>query len=373
MKKLKRLFALAVVLVVLLIGAAVYFSDDLVREAIEIAGTESMGVATAVGDVDLGWVRDSCEFRNIAVDNPEGFQSSIFLKVGSVSLAQAVPSFLADEIVVPRLEIADIAVHLETDGSKTNFDPIIANIQGVSSFDSAESQASGSTDETPSAPSTEEDEPEAGSSSSRGGGGKQLLIEKLIISNLHVSCIVLTGIGEAVPVEIDIPRIELDNLRSDDTKGSLADNVGSIVLTVLSVVQQTVASQLPGAIARSLTASLEGLASEIPLLGGLTNELGLKAGPIRERLEALTSGAGAMKEVLKGAEDLIPAGVKKLPVDLKKLPIDVKKLGGGLLPGGARRIEEDVKKTLKKGVEKDIKKELKKVQKGLRGLLGGGG
>lgn len=318
MKRLKRLFVLFLLLVVIAVGGVVYYSDSIVREAMEQAGTASLGVDTSVGNVDLGWVRDSCEFNDIVVANPEGFRSEIFLSVGRISLAQAVPSFLSDAIVIPRLEVADISIFLETDGSNTNFDPIIQSIQGGSRV--------------------EESSGEIEVSDPSSGVGKQLTIEKLVITNLHVSCLVRTPLGEAVPIEIDIPEIELDNLRSDDTQGTLVDNVGSIVLTVLSVVQQTVRSQLPAAIARSLTASLDGLAAKIPMLGGLTEELAAKAAPIAEQIKALSQGAETIQDFIKGATEGLPQGVDGLTNDAKK----------------------------------EAEKAAEKAKKALRGLLGGG-
>lgn len=333
MKRLKRLFVLFLLLIVIVVGGVVYYSDSIVREAMEQAGTASLGVDTTVGNVDLGWVRDSCEFNDIVVANPEGFRSETFLSVGRISLAQAVPSFLSDAIVIPRLEIADISIFLETDGSNTNFGPIIQSIQGVNRVEEDPDES----DSSSAAPSDSETSESSPSSSSSDGGGKQLTIEKLVITNLHVSCLVRTLLGEAVPVEIDIPEIELDNLRSDDTKGTLADNVGSIVLTVLSVVQQTVRSQLPAAIARSLTTSLDGLAAKIPMLGGLTEELAVKAAPIAEQIKVLSQGAETVHDVIKGAAEDLPQSVDSI---------------------------EDAKKEAEKVAEK--------AKKALRGLLGGG-
>ena len=340
MRRLKRLLVLLVVVILVAAIGIAYYSDSLVRKAMEEAGTTSLGVATTVGKVDLGWVRDSCEFNELAVANPEGFRSAEFLSVGRISVAQAVPSFLSDKIIVPYLEITDISVFLETDGSSTNFEPIIQNIQGKS----------GGASETESAPAASQPSSTSAASSepsgSSEGGGRQLTIKKLVIKNLHVSCLVQTPLGEAVPVLIDIPTIELDNLRSDDTQGTLVDNVGSIVLTVLSVVQQTVQSQLPGAIARSLTASLDGLAGSIPMLGGLTEELASKAGPIKEQFEALSTGARAVQDALKKAGGSLPEEI------------------GGLTKGKLPGTKEDAEKT--------VKKARKAAEGALRGLLGGG-
>jgi uncharacterized protein YoxC len=82
---------------------------------------------------------------------------------------------------------------------------------------------------------------------------------------------------------------------------------------------------------------LDGLAAKIPMLGGLTEELAVKAAPIAEQIKVLSQGAETVHDVIKGAAEDLPQSVDSI---------------------------EDAKKEAEKVAEK--------AKKALRGLLGGG-
>lgn len=125
MKKL--LIGLVVVLAV--IGAGVFYLasslDDLVKTAIEKAGSKATGVPVTVASVKITASEGKGVVRGLTIGNPPGFSSPSALRLGEVALILDVGSLTKDPIVIRSIQISAPEITYELDKNGTG------NIQAI--------------------------------------------------------------------------------------------------------------------------------------------------------------------------------------------------------------------------------------------------
>jgi hypothetical protein len=129
----KALLFLGVVCVVVAGGAWYFLSnlDALVKSAIETSGTNTMGSAVTVGEVDIDLRAGSALVRDLRVANPEGFSTEDMLSFSELSI-------VLDPANISRREIGILAItasnprvlyQVKEDGTR-NLDVAAARLRG---------------------------------------------------------------------------------------------------------------------------------------------------------------------------------------------------------------------------------------------------
>jgi hypothetical protein len=264
---MKRLLKILAVLVVLLVLAGIAFVlalDSIAAESIRRGGTYALGVETTVDEVDLGLGSEiEAAISGLAVANPEGFQSERFLGLGSGSLHFQRSGLFADVVTVPELKLDAIEINLERRGGKNNYDLILANLERLGSGE----------------PGEKPDD----------GGGKRFAIERIVLTDVDATVDLLPLGGEATRVDIRVPQIVVEDLKSDMTTAEVFDLV---IRTLLAAVLQNGAGLIPDDM-------LQDLEGRLNALGGLAFDV--TGGAVQASKEILSTGEEVLK---KGAEEI---------------------------------------------------------------------
>jgi len=126
---LQRIAILAVLALVVVAGAFYFLAsglDGTVARYIERVGTETLGTAVHVGEVEISINEGKGRISALSVANPEGWQGGTAFKLAGIEVGIAAPSITADgPIVLTEVLIATPEVHLELDAAgRANLDQI---------------------------------------------------------------------------------------------------------------------------------------------------------------------------------------------------------------------------------------------------------
>ncbi len=265
MKLIKRLI-LGVILLVILAGVGLWFWGDAAAKAgVEAGGTAALGTKTTVSKVKIGWLSSSVDLHELAIANPEGYQTGSLMALGHGRVACDVGSFLSDEVVIRELILDMPELTIEFKGGLMN---LTSNLGDV--FSSGEEEE----------PATEEPEAE--------GEGTRFRLDLLRISDARVRIHLLGG----KTVDATLPTIEMKDVKNSD---------GSLLL------MSDIFLQVLAAMGKSVTTNVKGLPAEVlKVLDGDILASGIKFGEeaIGKTLEvgakAVTEGADVVKKTLDG-------------------------------------------------------------------------
>ena len=272
MKKLMLLAVFGFGLLVLTLGAAVYFSASIARAAIERGGTFALGVPTTLESLDLGLFAGRLDLTNLTVANPPGSDQSSFLQLDEATFEVSLESLSSDLVEAPLLSLSGLHLSLERKHGRTNYQPILEHLQALQSPESG------------SEPETEEPAPE--------GEQKQFVIHEVLITNVTAHLVLLPQGGKLTEVRVTIPEIRLQELGHGGA--SLPEIIGELTQALLAAVVEAGGQDLPLAMLTDLKAGLgtleelsmdlgQGASSEIErygeeLGGELGKQLGQEAG-----------------------------------------------------------------------------------------------
>lgn len=229
------LIKIVAVLLIVVVGlgvAGIFYIDSVARAAIEVAGTQALGVKTTVDKVSIGLLSGQAGLNDLNVANPPDYKSQHFLALGEGSVTVTPASLLENVIRVPKIEFSDIDISFEQNvGGKSNVDVILANLKKF-----------------------------AGDGSSSGGGGgseKKFVVDELTITNVTV-----TARAQGMPIAdqgitIKVPKIQLKDIGSGGKDPMGLNQLSALVVsTVLQAVLDASGGQLPAVFVQGLTNGL---------------------------------------------------------------------------------------------------------------------
>src|ERR1051326_3449324 len=190
MKKILLWGLLLLLVLVIAAGVTVHlFLDDAVKRGVETYGPDVTKVSVKLDTVNLALLSGSGKIKGLLIGNPEGYQSSSSIAVGTGSLGLKPASLLSDKIVVESIVLEAPMVTFETDLRGNNLSKILANLEGSSDKEPAK----------PSEPKPAETKP-----------GKKYEVDDFLLkgAKLHVMLNVLGGQSATVT----LPDIHLQNL-----------------------------------------------------------------------------------------------------------------------------------------------------------------
>lgn len=138
----KALIAI-VLLLVLLVGAVVYYLDSLVQSGIEVAGSRVLGTPVVVDSVSLLPLTGSGSIAGLTIANPEGFTAPYAFQLGEVSLALNVRSVMSDLVEIDSVIIDSPTITYENTLRSDNIRALLANLPAGSGDQSAPSEGPG--------------------------------------------------------------------------------------------------------------------------------------------------------------------------------------------------------------------------------------
>ena len=232
---------IAIVAVVILLGSL----DKIVKNVMEGAGSELMGVPVTVADVDIKVFGGAAQITGFDIANPAGYTTEDAFKMDLIRLDIGLLSLLKSPIVIEELIIDSPVVTLEVkkDG-QSNLQELLDNINR--NADKADEKAA---EEEP----EKEPKKEPKKKSEAPKEPTRLAFGKLIIKGVTVN-IIQEG-EEKKPVSVTIPPIELTDVGGEI--GVTPAKLGTIV--VGGIIKSTLENALRETIKKEAGKAAEGL------------------------------------------------------------------------------------------------------------------
>src|SRR2546430_2825617 len=217
MKKLIiRVVVVLLVLLVVAVGASIYFLGSIVKKGVETVGPQITGTEIKIDSASLSLLSGSGKLKGLLVGNPQGFKSPSAIKVGSVSLGVAPGSVLSGKVHVREVRVEAPEITFEGGLKGNNLGKLLDNVQA----------ATGGSEKT----ATPENK----------AASRKLQVDDFVITggriNLSVDLSVLGGKSATVP----LPEIHLTNL------GSGPDGITAGDLTA-KVLKELLQAAIPAA------------------------------------------------------------------------------------------------------------------------------
>ena len=239
MGKIKWIVAGLIVLVIVAVLVVYLMIDGLAKVAVEEGATYALDVDTSLDSAHVGLLTGSCSLSGLNVANPEGYQTPRLMNVGDIRLDVVPKSLLSDTVQVRRFEIDAVEIYVEQKGVKSNVAVILDNLKRLAKED--------------------EEAPEQ--------EGKRFLIDRILITNVQAKLKLLPIGGEDRTFDVAIPRIEVENVTSDNAKGvAISQIVTKVVPAILLAVVKEAGDLLPAGLADGLKSGLGDLAGGLEKL-----------------------------------------------------------------------------------------------------------
>lgn len=236
MKKLFiRLLLVAIVLVVLALGVGIFFLGSIVKAGVEKVGPSVTGVPVKLDSATVSLFGGSGTLKGFVVGNPEGFQSTEAIKVGTVTLSVVPKSVFSDKVIIHsiRVEAPEISYELSLKGS--NLGKILDNVSRGANKPAGETKPPGQPTDKKSS-----------------DAGKKLQVDEFVITGakMHFGA---TGFGSAPVI---IPEIRLINL-GQGPDGITPAELTQLVISALKDAAAKAAAENPGKLGGAATDALK--------------------------------------------------------------------------------------------------------------------
>jgi uncharacterized protein involved in outer membrane biogenesis len=242
-RRLVRLLAAAVSVVLLLGLAAFLLTDRLAGDTIRQVGTARLGVATDVEEVQVAWLDQEVALRGLRIANPQGFEAPHLLTLDVVDVRFDVTASRPDRLVIPHLELRGLTLNIERERGRTNYQHVLKAVRKRRDMVRLASAPAGP--------------PSSASLPARVDRTRSVVIQHLVIRDATAN-VKLDVLGRTTRVRVPLPDLELHDI---ETVGQ-----ARMQLTAVSAqVAQTVFAQVVRDASPSLPDLLEhGLAQVVP-------------------------------------------------------------------------------------------------------------
>jgi hypothetical protein len=259
-----------VVVIVVLVGL-----DDIVKVAVERAGTKVTKVEVTLDEADVSPTKGTAALRGLTVANPPGFKTDYAFALGEISVALDIGSLTDQTILIHEVVVTKPQVTYELGEHGSNIDVIRDNVEShARSYDAG---SSGSAD--------------AGGSGGAGSSDeRKVIIEDLYIRGgmVRVRAALLGG----DTMDASLPDIHIADI-GKDTGGATPEEVTEIIMEALT-------GEIVGFVAGlDLSQVLHGIEDLPAALEGLID------GQLGDALKDLDAGdSGTIEELGKELENL---------------------------------------------------------------------
>jgi hypothetical protein len=194
-----------VALLLVAVGALWLYLDEATQTVLERGGEAALGVATSVGHVSVRPLSGRIEIERVRIANPPGFSDEPFLALETGRVEIALGSLSSDIVVLPSIELRGVALRLEKQGRRANYDGLLAR------------------------------DADDASDGTRDGGGRGVVVRRLSIDGVtaHLDAEIVPGTFRAMQVRI--PRIVLDDVGGETAGGVLASELSRLVIDAVLV------------------------------------------------------------------------------------------------------------------------------------------
>ena len=283
MKTMIKLLVLILFVVAVVIGAATFYLDTIAKKAIEFGGSEALGVATTVDDLNISILDGNTSLSGFSIANPQGFSDNLFmvLKQGIVDIDTE--TLMSDTIHISEISFIGLHLSLEQSSQSSNVKKLLSNLP--------QQKAS-----TTSAPA---DSPAPSSSTQ---SSKKFVIDRLVLDEIGVSAKIQALGTKLSDVSLTVPRIELTNIGKQQGGMMMPELIEYVVTEVINAVAKNSSSISP-----ALASMLKGdLASVDGIKAGAKDAATAEASRAAKKLlDDLDLPEGSNSELEETADTLI--------------------------------------------------------------------
>jgi hypothetical protein len=300
MKKLVKLLAALVIVLLVVAGALLPYVDRIAKVAIEKSGTYALGVPTTLQKADVGILSGEFAMSGLNVANPPAFTTAHLLHLDDGGVAVTLGSLRQDVVELPRLGLTGLDVHLERQADGSNYGVVLENLKRLESGDKPA------------------EEP--------GGSQKKFLVREIRIENVVVHLDLVPAGGELTRLDLPIESIVLKDVGTDSDKGVLLTELAGILLKAVIAAAIDKGGQI---IPADMLGDLQGRLAQLESLDAMGVELRAQLeSEFQDRLDEITGDLGDLTDPSKSGVD-----TSKAIEDLKKSADDalgdlLKKSGG---------------------------------------------
>ena len=269
---MKKVILIGGLVLIVVVGAVAYFFlsglNELVRTAVEKAGSEVTQVKVTLDKADVELTAGRASLSGLEVGNPAGFQTARAFSMGSISVTIDPATVTKDPVVIKEVAITDPEVTYELGPDGSNIDAIKKNLARY----------------------------QTGEKKSESEGPK-VVIENLYVrgGKVNISAVPLGGKSMTAA----LPEIHLQDIGKD--KGGA--DPGQVAEQVMAALTNRVGGLVAGL---DISSVFQGVSNVPESLKGLAGGAVEKAG---EATKGVTEGAG---EAVKGVGEGAGEAVKKL-------------------------------------------------------------
>lgn len=276
MKALLKLFVLILIVAVTIIGAATFYLDTIAKKAIELGGSEALGVATTIDDLNISILNGSTNLSGFSIANPQGFSDNLFmvLKQGKVKIDTG--TLMSDTVHISEISFVGLHLSLEQSSQSSNVKKLLSNVP--------QSKAS--------SPEKKAAEPASTTSSK---SSKKFVVDRLILDDISVNAKIQALGTKLSDIKLSVPRIELTNIGQQQGGMMMPELVEYIVTELINAIAKN-SSSLSPALANMLKgdlASIDGI--KAGAMGAASGEAKRAAKKLIDDLD-LPEGSGSELE-----------------------------------------------------------------------------
>ena len=246
-----------VILLVILIAAFFLVGTSLIKSGVEKAASSALGVPVTIKNIDLSILQGRVSIQGLVVKNPPGYANETLLELGEATVNLNIGSLMSDTVKIQLIKLDDAKLTMEQKGLSNNLKEVLDNLP------KEEKKA----------------EPEK--------EGKNLLINRLEITNTNVRVKMLPVPGKSDTVSLKIDPIIMNNLGTDQKL-----SIGILTAKVLKAIATGVARQGAGVLPNDMVKGISSSLDKATEMGKTATEEGKKA---------LDSG----KEAVEGIKGLL--------------------------------------------------------------------
>lgn len=128
-KDLRRTVGRQMMILLVLAGAVVVFSDQLLRLGLVAGGRYAVGAPVMIGATDFDLRAGTLRLGELEVANPEGFESPFFLRIENCELEMDLPWRGAEPTRIRRLVLQGVSLQVEQSAHGSNAATILGRLR----------------------------------------------------------------------------------------------------------------------------------------------------------------------------------------------------------------------------------------------------
>ena len=129
---IKKVLVSLIFVVVLLLAGAFFYIDSIVKNGIEVVGSQVLGTAIAVASVSISPLNGSGTIRGLTIGNPEGFTAENIMQLGEITVSLNTSSLLSNVIEIIEITVVEPVITYETKITTDNIRALLANLPSTS-------------------------------------------------------------------------------------------------------------------------------------------------------------------------------------------------------------------------------------------------